>query len=491
MPDARDLVVAIDQGTSSTKVIAVDRSGSVVASASVAIGQTHPQPGWVEQDAEEILASALESAAHAVTGLEHRVAAVGISSQRESAVAWETATGRVLGPMLGWQDRRTASAARALLEAGHGDAVRAISGLPIDPMFSALKFAWLLDDIDPSRERAAAGEITLGTVDAWLLARLTGERRIEAGNASRTQLLSIDTADWDDRLLELFRIPRAALPTVVGSDAPSAPITVGALEGARVHAVLGDSHAALYGHGARTPGAVKVTYGTGSSVMGLGEGAVDGLVRTIAWSVDDEPVRAFEGNILSTGATLVWLADVLGVTPAELASLAETAADDHGVALVPAFSGLGAPWWDESAQGVVLGIQLGTGRAELARAAMESIALQIEDVLAAADAAGHRVETILADGGPSANGWLMQLQADLSDRTVVRSGVVELSALGAAHLAGVSAGVWSEPPAAADTASFDPAPPTDAVLATRAHWASAVERSRFATSTDLRAATRV
>jgi glycerol kinase len=490
MPEAAGaspLIVAIDQGTSSTKVVVVDERGAIVASASVALAQQHPQPGWVEQDAEEILASVISATERAIEGGADRVVGIGISSQRESALAWETATGRALGPVLGWQDRRTVAAAGVLLDAGHGDTVRRISGLPLDPMFSALKFAWLLDDIDPDRVRADAGEITLGTVDAWLLARLAGERRIEVGNASRTQLLSIDTAEWDDTLLELFRIPRSALPAVVASTEPSAPVTAiaGLPSGTRVLAVLGDSHAALYGHGARVPGAVKVTYGTGSSVMGLeldGADAVPGLVRTIAWS-RGAPVRAFEGNILSTGATLVWLAGVLGATATELADLAQTARDDHGLSLVPAFSGLGAPWWDESARGLIIGLSLGSSREEIARAAVESIALQIEDVLAAADGAtGARIGTILADGGPSSNDWLMQLQADLSDRGVVRSAVAELSALGVAHLTGTVAGVWTDDDVLRlerSTRAFDPSAPTDVVLSTRARWTDAVARSRY------------
>lgn len=480
------VVVAIDQGTSSTKVVVVDGLGVVIARASAPLGQSHPQPGWVEQDAEGLFTSVVTAVENALLGLDRPIAAIGLSTQRESAVVWDRSSGAALGPVLGWQDRRTASAAQALHAAGHDDAVRTSTGLPIDPMFSALKFAWLLDSVDPDRSRSSAGQIALGTVDSWIVFRLTGEHRIEVGNASRTQLLDLDTGDWNDNLLGLFGVPRAALPVVVSSIEPSVPVAgvAGIGPDVRITGVLGDSHAALYGHGARTPGAVKVTYGTGSSIMGLlpeGRSAGVGLVRTIAWSTG-VPAQAFEGNILSTGSTVVWLAGVLGITPAEVFALAEAATDSGGVDLVPAFSGLGAPWWDDAAQAVIAGVGLGTTREHLACAAVESIALQIDDVLRAADAGtGSRVATILADGGPSSNRWLMQLQADLSQRSVVPADVAELSALGAAHLAGTSVGLWSDADVlglGAASASLEPH--MDAAAATERHdrWLSAVARSR-------------
>jgi glycerol kinase len=490
------VVVAIDQGTSSTKVVVVDAAGAVVASAAIAVGQAHPQPGWVQQDAEEIFASVLAALAEATAGFGDRIVGVGLSSQRESAVVWDRATGAPLGPLLGWQDRRTARAAADLTAAGHDDLVQGITGLPIDPMFSALKFGWLLDAVDPDRSRSRAGDICVGTVDSWLLFRLTGEHRIEAGNASRTQLLNLVTLDWDDRLLVLFGVPRAALPAVVASSAPSAPIIAGfgLPPKTRVLAVMCDSHAALYAHGVRAPGAVKVTYGTGSSVMGL-TGAeatltAGGLVRTIAWQTD-APAYAFEGNILSTGATMVWLAGLLGTTPAALFALAEAAPADHGIDLVPAFAGLGAPWWDENAQALVIGLGLGSGPADLARAAAESIPLQIEDVLAAADAGGARIDRILVDGGPAGNGWLMQLQADLSQRDVVRPDVAALSALGVAHLTGVQAGLWTEADVLAlprTSTTFTPELDADASRHRRQRWLAAVAGARgLPATTDLSA----
>ena len=463
------VIVAIDQGTSSTKVIVVDASGAVVAQSSAALGQSHPQPGWVEQDANELYQSVLD----ALSGVSlENVAAIGISSQRESAVIWSRSTGEPLGPVLGWQDRRTIGRATELTD--RAGLVRELSGLPLDPMFSALKFEWLLNTVE------LTDDVAIGTVDSWLVFKLTGEHRVEVGNASRTQLLNIETGDWDDTLLDLFRIPRSALPTIVASDTPSLPVSAigGALGGARIHAVLGDSHAALYGHGARAAGQVKVTYGTGSSVMGIGDGVGTGLVRTIAWS-RGSVVRAFEGNILSTGATLVWLAGLLDTTPTELFALAETANPDHGISFVPAFAGLGAPWWDDTAHAVVTGFDLGSSRADLARAAAESIAFQVDDVLSAADAqTGARIATIYADGGPSANEWLMQVQADVSGRRVIRSTVPELSAYGAALFAGVGVGFWTDESSASlggDSVAIEPQTPI-----THDNWNAAVAKSRGA-----------
>jgi glycerol kinase len=486
MVDPGPVVVAIDQGTSATKVVVVDAAGGVVASATIAVGQTHPQPGWVEQDAEEIYASVQRGLAEAAAGFGDRIVGVGLSSQRESALVWERATGAALGPLLGWQDRRTGGTAADLTAAGHGGLVRDVTGLPIDPMFSALKFGWLLDAVDPDRRRSRAGEICVGTVDSWLLFRLTGEHRIESGNASRTQLLNLATLDWDDRLLALFGIPRAVLPTVVASSAPSAELLeVPSLPPrTRVLAVMCDSHAALYAHGVRAPGAVKVTYGTGSSIMGLtdaaGSSTAGGLVRTIAWQTD-ATAYAFEGNILSTGATMVWLAGLLGSTPAALFALAEAAPADAGIDLVPAFAGLGAPWWDENAQAVVIGLGRGSGAADLARAGAESIPLQIEDVLAAADADGARIDRILVDGGPAGNDWLMQLQADLSQRDVVRPDVAALSALGVAHLAGVQAGLWTDADVLAlprTSTEFTPGLDADRSRRRRQRWLAAVAAAR-------------
>ncbi|UFS58545.1 FGGY family carbohydrate kinase [Subtercola endophyticus] len=513
---SRDVVIAIDQGTSSTKAIALDRTGRVIASASVPLDQSHPEPGWVEQDARQLLASVHQALADIGAALAaaaasearpgesghdagasgeartagNRVAALALSNQRESALIWSTVTGEPLGPVLGWQDRRTIAAAQDIAAAGYGDRVREITGLPLDPMFSALKFAWLLDEVDPNRSRSRAGEIALGTVDAFLLFTLTGEHRIELGNASRTQLLDLATLEWSPELLSLFRIPREALPRIAASNEPSAPVRgVDALPfGTRFHAVLGDSHAALFGHGAREPGAVKVTLGTGSSIMGLlpspaaPSPAAAGLVTTVAWGAPDARL-AFEGNILSSGSTVTWLADLFGITPADVFSLAATTplAPDDGVDLVPAFAGLGAPWWDESARAVITGFDLGAGREQLARAAVESIVLQVEDVLSAAEASRDRFDTIVIDGGPAANDDLAQLLADLTQRRVERPSVAGLSALGAAHLAGIAAGVFTDEEVLAfDRGSTTFVPQVSAAHAAsrRARWLDAVGLAR-------------
>ncbi|MGO1769219.1 MAG: FGGY-family carbohydrate kinase [Microbacterium sp.] len=470
----RPLVVAVDQGTSATKALLVDGEGDVVARASRGLGQSHPRPGWVEQDAGELLESVRAAIAEVRSPVESTIAGIGISAQRESAVAWDPATGRPLSPVIGWQDRRTVATARSLDE--HAARVREITGLPLDPMFSALKLSWILDDIDPDRSLARSGRLALGTVDAWLLWNLTGEHRIEAGSASRTQLLDLATGDWSAELLELFRIPREALPDVRDSDAP------GEAMGLRLGAVLGDSHAALYGHGARETGDVKVTYGTGSSVMGLTDRPVvgPGLVGTIAWRANGATARAFEGNILSTGATVRWLADVLGVTADELAALAQSVEDSGGVDIVPAFAGLGAPWWDERAVAIASGLQLGTGRGHLARAAFESIVLQIEDVLRAAEQeTGLHLGRLLADGGPSRNSWLMQLQADLSGRDVHRHDGADLSALGAAAMAAETIGIRDRQALDPSTHSVFAASPDIDAAVRRERWSDAMARARL------------
>lgn len=471
---AGPLVVAIDQGTSSTKVACVDTAGRVVSEASVPIGQQHPRPGWVEQDAIEILDSVRTAVREASRGLEDRVVALGLSSQRESALVWDRATGRPVGPMLGWQDRRTAEAVAAL--APHAQRVRRLTGLPLDPMFSAVKIAWLLDQVDPDRGRSARGELAVGTVDSWLLFALTGEHRIEAGNASRTQLLDLATAEFSPELLEMFGIPAACLPQVMPSDAPSAPAPD--LHGLRFHGVLGDSHAALYGHGVREPGAVKVTYGTGSSVMGLHDAAAvpTGLVGTIAWQVGGcPPQRAIEGNILSTGATMAWLSRLLGRDVRELTAMARGVPADHGVVLVPAVAGLGAPYWDAGARAVLHGFDLGTDAGVLARAGVESIVHQVEDVLAAADAAGP-VRTVHADGAPARDAFLMQLQSDISGREVLRPDAAALSVLGAAELAATTAGL--APTRDEATTRFRPQGEPAARRAARRAWRHAVGLAR-------------
>ncbi|MBT2533176.1 hypothetical protein J7E83_13795 [Arthrobacter sp. ISL-48] len=481
------VVVAVDQGTSATKALVMDGSGGIIARAQVSLTQQHPRPGWVEQDPNVIRDSVLKAVSDSLEGLENTVLGLGVSTQRESAMIWDRETGQPLGPVLGWQDRRTAEQAKNLIGDGAGDLVRQSTGLPIDPMFSALKIQWLLDAADPDRRLSKAGKIAAGTVDSWLLSCLTGQHRIEAGNASRTQLLNLDSVDWDQQLLDLFNVPAQVLPTIVASNAASSPVLGGQAKGFRVHAVMGDSHSALYAHGVRGPGTVKATYGTGSSVMGLLPDEVrpadmGGLVRTLAWH-DGTPRYAFEGNILATGATAVWLSQVLDCDVAHLDSLARTVEDSGGVNIVPAFAGLGAPWWDERAEATISGFNLGTTSAHLARAAFEAIALQIEDVLRAAEqAVSPRISSVLADGGPTSNPWLMQLQSDLSQRTVLRSAVPDLSALGVAHMAAIETGLFSREAAESlprDRNEIVPVMPVQDADRRRSSWSRAVARARW------------
>ncbi len=410
------------------------------------------------------------------------MAAIGLSTQRESALLWDTATGRPVGPMLGWQDQRSAEICARLRDAGHADQVRELSGLPLDPMFSAAKVRWLLDTYDPDRSAARAGRLTLGTVDAWLLRALTGRTQIELGNAARTQLLDVRAAAWSPELLDLFAIPASLLPELVPSqgDLGSVGRTGGKLHGIAVRAVLGDSHAALYAHGGQAAGGAKVTYGTGSSVMQVvakPEEVSPAVCLTVAWA-DPEAQLAAEGNIRSTGATVSWLASLLGTTPEALADAAART-DNGGVHLVPAFGGLAAPWWDDAAEGTIAGLTLGTRPEHLARAAIESIAHQVTDVVTAMDA-GTGVSHLVADGGASGNDVLMQVQADLAGVPVLRARERDLSALGAAHLAGQSVGLWPStgPEERLHYDTFEPHMPTDAAAAARSGWQAAVARAR-------------
>jgi len=481
-----DLILAVDQGSSATKALLVSEDGSVVATATTQVASTFPHPGWVEQAPLEIwrgVQTAVAACLHAAPAA--RVSAVALTNQRESLLLWDRRTGEPLSPLIGWQDQRTAAACAALLDAGHGPTVRERTGLPLDPMFSATRARWLLDDADPHRHRARAGELCLGTVDAWLLSRLGGEPVVEVGNASRTQLLNLHTRQWDGVLLDLFDIPAAALPRVVSSIGPFPAATglASVPDGTPVTAVLADSHAALFAHAGWLPGRVKATYGTGSSVMGVCPADTkvgDALCLTVAWD-DGEPSYAVEGNIRASGATLGWLGRCVGRTPAELAALAAGASSD-GVHIVPAFNGLGAPWWDAEAAGLISGLTMGSGLPQLARAALESIAFQVDDVVEAADRTLGPISTLLADGGPSANPTLMHLQADISGREVHRSGLESLSALGAAHLAGHVIGLWSRAdldalPRPRDV--FRPNLPDEARRGLRSSWRAAVDRARM------------
>ncbi|MFG2156773.1 FGGY family carbohydrate kinase [Streptomyces olivaceus] len=435
-------VLAVDQGTGSTKALLLNAAGAVVSRAQAPLAQSHPGPGVVEQDAAALLAGVRTAVADCLRDTDPRaVAGVALSTQRESVVLWEAATGRPVAPLVGWQDQRGTDRADRLVRAGADEEIRRRTGLPLDPMFSALKMAALLDAHDPARTRSRTGALRLGTVDAYLLHALTGSPLTEIGNASRTQLLDLATGDWDDGLLALFDVPRAALSRIVPSTGPFPalrglpPLT----DGTPLLAVLGDSHAALFAHAGWRPGTVKATYGTGSSVMttAASPAPANHVCTTIAWSTG-RPAYAHEANVRSTGRTLTWLADLLGTSPEELIGAA-AGADAGDVTLVPAFGGVGAPWWDARAVPVLAGFGLETGRAQLARAALESVAFQVADVLAALPDARQ----VVADGGLSRSDALMQLQADVSGVPVARTPQHELSAAGAAHLAGLGLGLWT------------------------------------------------
>jgi glycerol kinase len=448
---AGPFLLAIDQGTSATKCLLVDRCGRVAARGQAPVGQATPLPGWVEQDALAIWDSVRRAVAATLDGQDAgAVAALGFSTQRESCVIWDRRSGEPLTPVLSWQDQRTEELCGGLRAQGLGAMIRRKSGLPLDPMFSAAKAKWLLDRIDPARARARAGDLCIGTIDSFLLSRLGPEHVVEAGNASRMQLVDVTTAAYDDALLAAFDVPAAALPRILPSTGPF-PASRGLAplpDGVPVLAVMADSHAALFGHGATAPGAVKATQGTGSSVMGLIEAAAareperlhPGLCLTLAWWIE-APALGFEGNIRSAGSTLLWTAELLGIDAVELARLAATVEDAGNVHLVPGFGGLGAPWWDAGAIATLSGFSLGDGRAVVARAALDSIAHQIADVIDAVRASGMAIERLHVDGGPTRNDQLMQLEADLIGVPVERTSTAELSALGVAHLAALGAGL--------------------------------------------------
>lgn len=444
----KPFVLSLDQGTSATKAIAVAVDGSVIARGQAPVPLKTPQPGWVEQDPTALLTSVREALFDLGAQVDLQDAAcLGISNQRESVLLWDPRSGEPISSVISWQDRRTVDMSTELSWAA--EEVRAISGLPLDPMFSALKARWLLDAYDPDRTRAQAGELVLGTIDSWLLFALTGEISIESGNASRTSLVDLATGDWSPRLLEIFDVPLPALPRITPSVGKRgvvrnfAPLP----DAIAVTGILGDSHAALFAHAGWLPGVAKATYGTGSSVMAVGaetSGRDSGLCRTIAWQLPgDPPAIAWEANILSAGSTVAWLAGMLGCTPQELADVA--APSSAGVVFVPAFNGLAAPWWDTGAQAQLGGLSLSTTRAELARAALDSVIFQVCDVITAMRESLCEPTRLIADGGISANIDLMHRQSALCDVTVDVSLIAEASALGAAHAAGLGSGVWDLP----------------------------------------------
>lgn len=447
----KDVIIALDEGTTNAKAIALDGEGNILARFSTPLTLQTPREGWVEQSGDMLLSASvtvLEQAIHAV-GVQ-RIAGLAISNQRETAIGWYRQSGKTLGPAISWQCSRTAPFCETLRQQGERHAVQALTGLPIAPLFSGSKMRWLLDSVPEGRALAQRGEICLGTIDSWLLWNLTAGEAFccDESNASRTQLFNIHEGRWDERLLQLFGIPLAALPQVFPTSHRFGRTkgVAGIPDGIPVLAMAGDSHAALFGHALGKPGCVKATYGTGSSVMApvsVAQAEMTTLATTVAWHDGDKRVYGLEGNIPHTGDAVAWLTDCTGLgelAPEALAAALNTlpASVDStlGVYFVPALTGLGAPWWDDRARGSISGLSRGVKRAHLVRAALEAIAYQIADVvLAMRQHADFELSALMVDGGPTRNDWLMQYQADLLGCTVMRSDVAELSAVGAAIFA--------------------------------------------------------
>jgi glycerol kinase len=474
---------AIDQGTTSTRFAVFDRGGRLVASAQQEHAQIFPGPGWVEHDAEEIwrrtaqlISQALEQAALRASDL----AAVGLTNQRETTVVWNRQTGQPVSNAIVWQDARVAQQVAHMAAEGGPDRFRAQTGLPLSPYFSALKLRWILDHVPGVREQAEAGEALFGTMDTFLAWRLTGEHITDVTNASRTQLFHLERLDWDPELLAAFDVPRAMLPRVVASSGALAEIRTTALAGVPLAGILGDQQAALLGQACFDPGEAKNTYGTGCFLlMNTGERPAPsrhGLLTTVAFQrAGEAPRYALEGSVAIAGALVQWLRDNLGV-------IASSAADNGGVYFVPAFSGLYAPYWNDAARGLIAGLTRYATKAHLARAALEATAFQTRDVVAAMERdSGVRLASLRVDGGMVSNELLMQFQADILDRAVVRPAVEETTALGAAYAAGLGVGFYRDLEdlranwrvARTWTPRLDAARREDLY----AHWRRAVERS--------------
>jgi glycerol kinase len=476
-------VLTIDQGTTNSKAALVSADGRVLATGAAPVGVSTPQPGWIEQDPELIWSSVCDAVAaccQAVPDVE--IGGLALSTQRESVVGWLAATGDPLGPSIGWQDRRTADWCAEVFGEPERRLIRQHTGLRIDPMFSAPKLRWLLDHL-PAGTRP--GDVRLGTIDSWLIWRMTGGARhlCEAGNASRTLLYDIVRLAWSPDLLETFGIPATTLPEPVASDAGFGLTTglPGVPDGTPIVAVLADSHAALYGHGCTTVGTAKATYGTGSSVMAPIDDiptAASSVPTTLAWVIEGTPTYALEGNILFSGATLAWAASILtGGNVGDLINLAQTVPDSAGVTLIPAFAGLGAPHWDRTAHALLSGMSETTGRAHIARAAVDALGHQICDVVDVIERSTAPIRELRADGGATAADLVMQTQADLLVKEVQVGAVAEVSALGAARLAWATLGEPAWPVASGHR--FTPTSSEPERQSRRLRWAGELRRARF------------
>jgi glycerol kinase len=494
-----DFILSLDQGTTSSRAVVFDRTGQAVAMAQHEFVQHFPRPGWVEHDANDIWQTQRQAMQDVLlkAGIRaHQLSAIGVANQRETTVLWDRRTGEPVAPAIVWQDRRTAGHCEALRTAGLAKTFTRKTGLVLDAYFSGTKLAWLLDQVPGARARAERGELAFGTVDTWLVWKLTGGRlhATDPSNASRTLLFNLRTAQWDPQLLELLRIPAAVLPTVMPSCGLVAETDAAVLgRPVPIAGWAGDQQAALFGQACFAPGMAKNTYGTGCfMLMNTGDQPVRSrhqLLTTVAWQGPASAARpmayALEGSVFMAGATVQWLRDGLQIiqNAADVQALAASVSDSGDVFLVPAFTGLGAPDWDGQARGTLVGMTRGTGRAHIARAALEAIALQTADVFDAMAAdSGLALTELRVDGGASRNDLLMQIQADVLGVPVVRSRVSETTALGAAYLAGLATGYWS----GAEEISaqwqqdrrFEPAWDDAQRQLFRARWREAVDRSR-------------
>jgi glycerol kinase len=487
-------ILALDQGTTSSRAILFDEAGSIASVAQHEFEQFYPQPGWVEHSPLEILTSQLSCAVEALGNAGARprdVAAIGITNQRETVIVWERATGKPIHPAIVWQDRRTAAVCEALRESGVEEDVSSRTGLVLDPYFSGTKVAWILDNVPGARARAERGELAFGTVDSWLIWHLTsGARHVtDVTNASRTLLFNIVKGEWDAEMLRIFRVPESMLPEVAWSSQKVGDVTTSlGLGGISIAGIAGDQQAALFGQLCWSAGEAKNTYGTGCFLLqNIGTEFVrskNRLITTLAASARQRLEYAFEGSIFIGGAVVQWLRDNLKLigSSAEVEALAASVPDTGGVVFVPAFVGLGAPHWDPHAAGLLIGLRRDTSPGHIARAALESIAFQVADVLEAVEAETTPLAALRVDGGAAVNNLLMQFQADVLGVPVVRPQVTETTALGAAYLAGLATDFWASPQELQakrqGDVRFEPKMTAEERAGRRALWRRAVDRAK-------------
>jgi glycerol kinase len=492
--EEKKYILALDQGTTSSRAIVFDHNGQICSVAQKEFTQYFPKPGWVEHDANEIWASQASVVAEAIAQMDINgkdIAAIGITNQRETTIVWDVDTEEPIYHAIVWQDRRTAEYCDKLKAQGLVDKIREKTGLIIDPYFSGTKIKWILDNVPGARKRAEMGKLRFGNVNTWLIWRLTrGEKHItDVTNASRTMLFNINTLKWDDDLLKLLDIPRSMMPEVTSCSEVMAhtKTTIFAHE-VPIAGVAGDQQAALFGQMCVEPGAIKNTYGTGCFVMlNIGDKPIlskNGLLTTVAWKIGDQVAYAFEGSIYVGGSVVQWLRDGLGFikSSSEVEELASQVPDSGGVYFVPALTGLGAPYWDAYSRGLICGITRGTTRAHIARAALDGIAFQTYDIAQAmAKDINSPLTELKVDGGASSNNLLMQFQANILGINVVRPKITETTALGAAYLAGLAVGYWKDIDELKAQwqveRTFEPVPENDEIKAAKAGWADAVQRT--------------